>query len=64
MRPKSKFAPKVARRRHGSLTSMAQFAVERYGRLEILHNNVGFGTPSTAETVGPCGVDQRPGSSI
>ena len=31
---------------------MAQFAVERYGRLDILHSNVGVGTPGTPETVG------------
>jgi NAD(P)-dependent dehydrogenase (short-subunit alcohol dehydrogenase family) len=31
--------------------AMAEFAVERYGRLDILHNNVGIGGPGTAETV-------------
>ena len=31
--------------------AMAAFAVERYGRLDILHNNVGIGAPGTAETV-------------
>ena len=31
--------------------AMAAFAVERYGRLDILHNNVGIGGPGTAETV-------------
>ena len=31
--------------------AMAAFAVERYGRLDILHNNVGIGSPGTAETV-------------
>ena len=30
---------------------MAAFAVERYGRLDILHNNVGFGAAGTPETV-------------
>jgi NAD(P)-dependent dehydrogenase (short-subunit alcohol dehydrogenase family) len=30
---------------------MAAFAVERYGRLDILHNNVGITTPGTPETV-------------
>lgn len=30
---------------------MAAFAVERYGRLDILHNNVGFGAGGTPETV-------------
>lgn len=32
--------------------AMAAFAVERYGRLDVLVNNVGVGTPGTAETVG------------
>jgi len=31
--------------------AMAAFAVERYGRLDILHNNVGIGGVGTAETV-------------
>jgi NAD(P)-dependent dehydrogenase (short-subunit alcohol dehydrogenase family) len=31
--------------------AMANFAVERYGRLDVLHNNVGVGVPGTAETV-------------
>ena len=31
--------------------AMADFAVERYGRLDVLHNNVGVGAPGTAETV-------------
>jgi NAD(P)-dependent dehydrogenase (short-subunit alcohol dehydrogenase family) len=31
--------------------AMAAFAVERYGRVDILHNNVGIGSPGTAETV-------------
>ena len=31
--------------------AMADFAVERYGRLDVLHNNVGWGAPGTAETV-------------
>jgi len=31
--------------------AMAAFAVERYGRLDILHNNVGIGGTGTAENV-------------
>jgi len=31
--------------------AMAAFAVERYGRLDILHNNVGVGGPGTVETI-------------
>jgi NAD(P)-dependent dehydrogenase (short-subunit alcohol dehydrogenase family) len=31
--------------------AMAAFAMDRYGRLDILHNNVGIGSPGTAETV-------------
>jgi len=31
--------------------AMAEFAVNRYGRLDILHNNVGIGAPGTAESV-------------
>lgn len=31
--------------------AMAAFAVETYGRLDILHNNVGIGAPGTPETV-------------
>jgi NAD(P)-dependent dehydrogenase (short-subunit alcohol dehydrogenase family) len=31
--------------------AMAAFAVERYGRLDVLHNNVGIGTQGTPETV-------------
>ena len=31
--------------------AMAAFAVERYGRLDILHNNVGIGVTGNAETV-------------
>ena len=31
--------------------AMAAFAVERYGRLDILHNNVGIGGEGTAETI-------------
>ncbi len=31
--------------------AMAAFAVERYGHLDILHNNVGIGGSGTAETV-------------
>ena len=31
--------------------AMAAFAVERYGRLDILHNNIGFGHSGTPETL-------------
>jgi NAD(P)-dependent dehydrogenase (short-subunit alcohol dehydrogenase family) len=31
--------------------AMAGFAIERYGRLDILHNNVGIGSPGTPETI-------------
>jgi NAD(P)-dependent dehydrogenase (short-subunit alcohol dehydrogenase family) len=31
--------------------AMAAFAMDRYGRVDILHNNVGIGSPGTAETV-------------
>lgn len=31
--------------------AMAEFAVSRFGRLDVLHNNVGIGAPGTAETV-------------
>jgi NAD(P)-dependent dehydrogenase (short-subunit alcohol dehydrogenase family) len=31
--------------------AMADFAVKQYGRLDILHNNVGIGAPGTPETV-------------
>ena len=31
--------------------AMAEFAVKKYGRLDILHNNVGIGAPGTPETV-------------
>jgi NAD(P)-dependent dehydrogenase (short-subunit alcohol dehydrogenase family) len=31
--------------------AMADFAVRQYGRLDILHNNVGIGAPGTPETV-------------
>ena len=30
---------------------MAEFTVKNYGRLDILHNNVGIGAPGTPETV-------------
>ncbi|MPZ32813.1 MAG: SDR family NAD(P)-dependent oxidoreductase [Rhodospirillales bacterium] len=33
--------------------AMAAFAVKTYGRLDILHNNVGVGAPGTPETVTP-----------
>src|SRR5262247_1187999 len=33
--------------------AMAEFAVRTYGRLDILHNNVGIGAPGTPETVTP-----------
>jgi len=31
--------------------AMAAFAVKQYGRLDILHNNVGIGGPGSAETI-------------
>ena len=31
--------------------AMCAVAVERYGRLDVLHNNIGYGAPGTAETV-------------
>jgi NAD(P)-dependent dehydrogenase (short-subunit alcohol dehydrogenase family) len=31
--------------------AMAEFAAKQYGRLDILHNNVGVGAPGTPETV-------------
>src|SRR5258707_12185826 len=31
--------------------AMAEFAVKTYGKLDILHNNVGIGAPGTPETV-------------
>jgi len=31
--------------------AMAEFAVSTYGRLDVLHNNVGIGAPGTPETV-------------
>ncbi|MDR3532754.1 MAG: SDR family NAD(P)-dependent oxidoreductase [Rhodopila sp.] len=34
-----------------SAEAMAAFAVERYGRLDILHNNIGFGHSGTPETL-------------
>ena len=37
--------------RPAAAEAMADFAVERYGRLDVLHNNVGWGAPGTAETV-------------
>jgi NAD(P)-dependent dehydrogenase (short-subunit alcohol dehydrogenase family) len=33
--------------------AMAEFAVKTYGRLDILHNNVGIGAAGTPETVAP-----------
>jgi NAD(P)-dependent dehydrogenase (short-subunit alcohol dehydrogenase family) len=38
--------------------AMAAFAVERYGRLDVLHNNVGVGLPGTPETVDLAGWTQ------
>lgn len=35
----------------GAAEAMAEFAVKTYGRLDILHNNVGIGAPGTPETV-------------
>jgi len=37
--------------RRADCAAMAAAAVERYGRLDVLHNNVGVGAPGTAETV-------------
>ena len=37
--------------RPAAAEAMANFAVERYGRLDVLHNNVGVGAPGTVETV-------------
>jgi len=31
--------------------AMAKFTMDRYGRFDVLHNNVGIGSPGTAETV-------------
>ncbi len=45
----STFAADVTRAE--AAEAMAAFTVERYGRLDILHNNVGIGSPGTAETV-------------
>lgn len=45
----SSFAANVTRPEEAE--AMAAFAIERYGRLDILHNNVGIGSPGTAETV-------------
>src|SRR5580698_6316635 len=36
---------------NGAAEAMAAFAVERYGRLDILHNNIGFGHSGTPETL-------------
>jgi NAD(P)-dependent dehydrogenase (short-subunit alcohol dehydrogenase family) len=38
--------------------AMAAFAVERYGRLDILHNNVGIGGQGTPETIDLAGWDR------
>ena len=38
--------------------AMADFAVKTYGRLDILHNNVGIGAPGTPETVTLDGLAQ------
>mgnify|MGYP003592944175 CR=1 FL=1 len=45
----SVFAGDVAR--EDVCEAMAEFAVKQYGRLDILHNNVGIGAPGSAETV-------------
>ncbi len=45
----SAFAADVTRA--AAAEAMAAFAVERYGRLDILHNNVGIGGPGTPETI-------------
>jgi NAD(P)-dependent dehydrogenase (short-subunit alcohol dehydrogenase family) len=37
--------------RQDAAEAMAAFAVERYGRVDILHNNIGFGHPGTPETL-------------
>jgi len=34
-----------------SAEAMAEFAARKYGRLDILHNNVGIGSPGTPETI-------------
>src|SRR5262245_51993137 len=34
-----------------SCEAMADFTMKTYGRLDILHNNVGIGAPGTPETV-------------
>ena len=47
----SVFAGDVARAEVAE--AMAAFAVKTYGRLDILHNNVGVGAPGTPETVKP-----------
>ena len=43
------FAGDVARPE--AAEAMAAFAIETYGRLDVLHNNVGVGAPGTPETV-------------
>jgi len=45
----SVFAADVARPE--AAEAMAEFAVRTYGKLDILHNNVGIGAPGTPETV-------------
>jgi NAD(P)-dependent dehydrogenase (short-subunit alcohol dehydrogenase family) len=45
----SVFAGDVAR--EDVCEAMAEFTVKQYGRLDILHNNVGIGAPGSAETV-------------
>ena len=38
--------------------AMAAFAMQRYGRIDVLHNNVGVGHPGTAETLDPADWDR------
>src|ERR1700760_4489690 len=45
----STFAADVTRQ--DDAEAMAAFAIERYGQVDILHNNIGFGHPGTPETL-------------